>query len=324
MHQQAYTYTLKAEEYASPKLFLEKAKLHWLREEHDHALTVLRRGLEKIIPETVGSGSGNSVNEFLNTLTLEERKICAEAKLLIASYNDTISNVDANTNLSHYKSAVETYKEWEKSLVCLAQYYDKMFHSLPDEDRDVKGNEMQLHMIHCFGKSLQYGSTYVYQSMPRLLSIWFDYGTRLLDVSITTIREDRKKVLLNMTRLVDSFLERLPAYIFLTAFSQLVSRICHPQKEVYIELKSIIIKLLLHYPQQTLWMIISVVKSSYDVRAKRCLEIFNDERLKTSEISRLIRDFGALAEKLIELCNKKVSDDVNTASVNALLRTLPR
>lgn len=252
------------------------------------------------------------------------RKICAEAKLLIATYNDSISNVDTSTNIQHYKSAVETYKEWEKSLVYLAQYYDKIFNALSDEERDTKGSDMQIHMINYFGKSLQYGSTYVYQSMPRLLSIWFDYGTRLLDISNTSIREERKSNLLKMTRLVDSFLERLPAYIFLTAFSQLVSRICHPQREVYVELKAIIIKLLLQYPQQTLWMIISVVKSSYDVREKRCAEIFNDSRLKTSEMLRLIRDFTGLAARLMELCNKPIGDDVTVASVSALLRPLPR
>lgn len=308
-------------------MFLEKAKLHWLREEHELALAVLRRGLEKFLLETrnsSGSSGASNSNEYINRLTLEEKKICAEAKLLIASYNDTISNVDTNTNIQHYRSAVETFREWEKSLVYLAQYYDKVFNALSEEDRDAKGSDMQIHMINYFGKSLQYGSAYVYQSMPRMLSIWFDYGTRLLDISNTSVREERQNNLLKMTRLIDSFLERLPAYIFLTAFSQLVSRICHPQKEVYVELKAIIIKLLLHYPQQTLWMIISVVKSSYDVRAKRCSEIFSDSKLRTPEMLRLIRDFTALAEKLIELCNKEISDDVNTASVNILLRSLPR
>lgn len=47
MHQQAYTYIVKAEEYAPPTLFVEKAKLHWMREEHEQALTTLIRGLER-------------------------------------------------------------------------------------------------------------------------------------------------------------------------------------------------------------------------------------------------------------------------------------
>lgn len=114
----------------------------------------------------------------------------------------------------------------------LAQYYDKIFQTLPPQERDTKGNETQLWIINCFGKSLHYGTTYIYQSMPCLLSIWFDYGTRMLDITHSAIKEERKAILLQMTKLIDSFLESLPPYVFLTAFSQLVSRICHPQKEV--------------------------------------------------------------------------------------------
>lgn len=114
----------------------------------------------------------------------------------------------------------------------MAQYYDKIFQTYTDEERDSKGGDIQLYMINYFGKSLQYGTTYIYQSMPRLLSIWFDYGTRFLAVTDNSIKEERKTLLFRMTKLIDSFLERLPTYVFLTAFSQLVSRICHPQREV--------------------------------------------------------------------------------------------
>ncbi|XP_072378347.1 serine/threonine-protein kinase ATR [Diabrotica undecimpunctata] len=314
MHQQAYTYTLKAEEFAPPTLFLEKAKLHWLREEHEQALFTLRRGLEVLLPEGYSP----------EMMTREQRKICAEAKLLIATYNDEISNVDIDVNRQNFKESVEMFKEWEKSLVCLAHYLDKLFKSYDSSEQDSRGSDIQLQMINYFGKSLQYGTHYIYQSMPRMLSIWFDYGTRLLEVSQSSVKEERKHILLRMTKLIDSFLERLPAYVFLTAFSQLVSRICHPQKEVYIMLKSIIIKLVQQYPQQSLWMIISVIKSSYSVRSKRCAEILCDPRLKTTTLTKLVRDFTSLAEKLIELCNKEIPPDVNTTSVSNLLRSLPR
>ncbi|KAJ8938742.1 hypothetical protein NQ318_016037 [Aromia moschata] len=258
MHQQAYTYTIKAEEFAPNMLFLEKAKLHWLREEHEQALTTLRRGLEIIIPE--------GDRQQLASMSVEQK---------------------------HYKDAVEIYREWEKSFVCLGQYYDKIFQNYSDADRDSKGSDMQLYMINYFGKSLLYGTNYVYQSMPRLLSIWFDYGTRLLDVTQSSVREERKSVLLKMTKLIDSFLERLPAYVFLTAFSQLVSRICHPQR---------------------------VTPCGQRGALKSCAI----PRLKTNMMTKLVRDFTSLAEKLIELCNKEIAPDVQTTTVNSLLRTLPR
>ncbi|XP_017770441.1 PREDICTED: serine/threonine-protein kinase atr-like [Nicrophorus vespilloides] len=322
IHQQAYTYLLKAETYSPTKLFIEKAKLHWMREEHEQAFTALKRGLDKYFPDFNPSNGKRS--QLTVNFPKDNKKICAEAQLLIASYNDSISNVDMDTNLQNYKEAVDMLKEWEKSLVSMAQYFDRIFQSYTDEEKDTKGNDIQLHMINFFGKSLLYGNSYVYQSMPRMLSIWFDYGTRLLDVTSTTIRDERRINLLKMTKLVDNSLEILPLYIFFTAFSQLVSRICHPQKEVHKELKLIIIKLILQFPQQSLWMIISVIKSSYSLRSKRCNEILSDSRLKTPEMVRFITDFVKLAEKLIELCNKEIIENVKTTSVSLLMKSLPR
>ncbi|KAK9719934.1 Phosphatidylinositol 3- and 4-kinase [Popillia japonica] len=311
IHQQAYTYTLKAEEYAPPKLFLERAKLHWLREEFEEALTTLNRGVEKL------------QGDLSEASRSDKQIMCAKAKLLIAIYNDKMSNVDTEVNTMHYKDALEMNKEWEKSYVLLGQYYDRIFQNYTSEDRDNKGSDIQIHMINYFGKSMLYGSNYVYQSMPRMLSIWFDYGTRLLEANSPT-KDERKQNLLRMTKLIDNFLERLPSYIFLTAFSQIISRICHPQKEVYIELKAIIIKLLLEYPQQTMWMMISVIKSGYSIRARRCAEILGDSKLKNPAMIKLVTDFTKLAEKLIELCNKEIPENVNVTNINTLLRSLPR
>lgn len=93
---------------------------------------------------------------------------------------------------------------------------------------------------------------------------------------------------------------------------------------MYIELKSIIVKLILKYPQQTLWMLISVMKSQSTLRSKRCDEILNDARLKTTNMIKLIGDFTKLAEKLIELCNKDMPDNTQIVRVSQLVRTLPR
>ncbi|XP_060518372.1 serine/threonine-protein kinase ATR isoform X2 [Cylas formicarius] len=321
VHQRAYTYTLDAEKYAPPKLFLEKAKLHWLRDEHEEALLTLRRGLNIYISDGLSS---QEMKEVVAALDLEKRKICGEAKLLIATYNDAICSVDVEMNLQQYRDALDLYKEWEKSLVSLAQYQDRILQSFTDEEKDVKANDLQLHIVNNFGKSLNFGTNYVYQSMPRLLSIWFDYGTRFLDITNTNVKTERKHVLVKMSMLIDTFLEKLPPYIFLTSFSQIISRISHPQAEVYKVLKSIIVKLMLHYPQQCLWMISSVIKSSYPMRAKRCAEILNDSRLRTTAMLKLFKDFTSLAEKLIDLCNKEIPPDVNSTTVSLLVKALPR
>lgn len=57
----------------------------------------------------------------------------------------------------------------------------------------------------------------------------------------------------------------LAPYQFLTAFSQLISRICHSHDEVFVVLMEIIAKVFLAYPQQAMWMMtaVSKVKGSF-------------------------------------------------------------
>ncbi|KAF5293803.1 hypothetical protein FQA39_LY03288 [Lamprigera yunnana] len=321
--QQSFTYNLKAKQYAPPRLFLETAKLHWLREEHEQALKTLQSGLGGLLLDSNTRAVTNKNIELCN------KKILAETKLLIASYNNSISNVDIDVNKQHYKDAVDVYEEWEKSMVSLAQYYDRLFQTLPENEQEKEEAEMKILMINYFGRSLLYGSEYVYQSMPRMLTIWFDYGTTVSNIStgITISESGGKKkedTLLRMTKLIDTYLERLPSYIFLTAFSQIISRICHPQKLVSKELTNIIVKLILQYPQQTLWMLISIIKSRCPMRSRRCTEILNDGRLRRPDMIQLIGDFTKLAEKLIELCNKEIPENIQVTYVSSLLRSLPR
>ncbi|KAG6454519.1 hypothetical protein O3G_MSEX008741 [Manduca sexta] len=300
---QAYMYILNAEEYHPEELFIEKAKMYWARGQHEQAFTTLRRGLDDAYPT-------------VERLTNDQRKICAKAKLLIAKYNDETTNVDVDVNIGYYKESVEVFNQWEKSLVCLGAYYEKV----SSGDAAASSNDMwsrRLHALNSYGKALQYGHKYLYQSMPRMLSIWLDVEVTSSDTSVHT-------VLAKMTEIIQTYSERLPLYLYLTAFSQIVSRICHPVKEVYQQLKAIIVKLILAYPQHTLWMMMSVMKSSYPQRIQRCSKALADPRLQQPAICKLIHHFTTLAEKLIELCNKPIAGNASTTTVSSLVRSLPR
>lgn len=56
----------------------------------------------------------------------------------------------------------------------------------------------------------------------------------------------------------DVYHSRLPTFMWLTAFSQLISRICHPSPDVQNTLRAILVKLISAYPQHCLWMMASV------------------------------------------------------------------
>lgn len=54
--------------------------------------------------------------------------------------------------------------------------------------------------------------------------------------------------------------DNLAPYQFLTAFSQLISRVCHSSKEVFTVLMTIVAKVFLAYPQQAMWLMTAVSK----------------------------------------------------------------
>ena len=82
--------------------------------------------------------------------------------------------------LSQYKDAVEKNPAWEKGHFYLAKYYEKLMNAW-DEKESVDGkkarkNDLVKFVVKHYGMSLQYGSKYIYQSMPRLLTLWLDFG----------------------------------------------------------------------------------------------------------------------------------------------------
>ncbi|OAD54306.1 Serine/threonine-protein kinase atr [Eufriesea mexicana] len=323
LHQQAYMYILSASD-SCPRqqLYIEQAQLYWQKGCQEDAFITLKRCFSSCFqPATFYKGL--SAREYL-----EERKQCAKAKLLYAKYNDETVNVDTDANIINYKEAIEVWREWEKSLLFCAQYYESVIDRMTDEEKDSRGRDLQVHTMNYYGKSLQYGCKYIHQSMPRMLTIWLDFASRTTSRSSNFMNQEedkfRQDALLKMSKIMEVYQERLPRFMWLTAFSQLVSRICHPSTEVQKTICTILVKLIDAYPQHSLWMMASVINSSYPARQKRCQEILSHTKLKTPEMTKLITDFHKLWERLIELSNKAIPDGVMNTTINFLSRSLPR
>lgn len=76
-------------------------------------------------------------------------------------------------------------------------------------------------------------------------------------------RSDRVQMrsdLAKINKVITEHTNYLAPYQFLTAFSQLISRICHSHDEVFVVLMEMIAKVFLAYPQQAMWMMTAVSK----------------------------------------------------------------
>lgn len=100
-------------------------------------------------------------------------------------------------------------------------------------------------------------------------------------------------------------LKDLPTYYWLTVLPQLVSRICHQNEEVVKLVKHIITSVLQKYPQQALWIMAAVSKSTVPSRREAAAEIIQAARKGFSHGSggsNLFVQFASLVDHLIKLC----------------------
>ncbi|KAB1283311.1 Serine/threonine-protein kinase ATR [Camelus dromedarius] len=312
-HQTAYNALLNAGESRLAELYVERAKWLWSKGDVHQALIVLQKGVELCFPEN------KTPTESKNML------IHGRAMLLVGRFMEETANFESNAVMKKYKDVTLFLPEWEDGHFYLAKYYDKLMPMVTDNKMEKQGDLIRYIVLH-FGRSLQYGNQFIYQSMPRMLSLWLDFGAKAYEWEKAG-RSDRAQMrndLAKINKVITEHTNHLAPYQFLTAFSQLISRICHSHDEVFVVLMEIIAKVFLAYPQQAMWMMTAVSKSSYPMRVNRCKEILNKAIHMKKSLEKFVGDATRLTDKLLELCNKSVDGSSSTLSMSTHFKMLKR
>ncbi|XP_060690494.1 serine/threonine-protein kinase ATR [Hemiscyllium ocellatum] len=315
-HQTAYNALLNAGESKLPELYIERAKWLWSKGDVHQALIVLQKGVELCFGDTEAE-----INDDKSCL------IKGKAVLLVGRFMEETANFESNAVMKKYKEVTTLLPDWEDGHFYLAKYYDKLMPMVTDNKIEKQGDLIRYIVLH-FGTSLRFGNQFIYQSMPRMLSLWLDYGAKAYELEKASgriadriaMRTDLEKI----NKVIEDHTNHLAPYQFLTAFSQLISRICHFHDDVFARLKGIIVKVFLAYPQQAMWMMTAVCKSSYATRVTRCKEILQKAINDKSCLGKFIGDATRLTEKLLELCNKSVDGNTTTLSMNVHFKLLKR
>jgi serine/threonine-protein kinase ATR len=306
--QTSESFLLKVREYALLEFNIEKAK-HLRSEGASHsALLYLQKFVRKQWSE--------------NRTILEEKEqfIHAQALLLIGQWMEETAHYDTQTVLKQYKSVIDVQPKSEEGHFYLGKYYDRLMGFMA---KDRPANDFLPFIIRHYGHTLEYGCKYLYQCMPRLLTLWLDFGCKVPDSGKKSQERSGAKTVQQLNDIIQTMSERLPAYQYLIAFSQLISRICHPNCNVFSMLEAIILKLIEHYPQQCLWMMVAVNKSTHHDRQERCRTILEKAKQQITGMDKLITDMVRLTDKLLEVCNKP-AESGKTYSMDKICRGLTR
>ena len=341
----AYEAVYQAAQLGDESSKIEQARLLWNEGEHRKAIRTLEGaiGAAAIVPISGVRGDSNtsagipqatttsfstiSTTSTTNTTDAQAQQnlITARAQLLMAKWLDEAGQTQSEVILHQYRQVTWTFQRWEKGLFSLGKFYNKLLESekaLPpirQNSRYLSGEITKL-VIDNFLRALTFGCKYIAQSLPKLLTLWLEFGTEVTkpvsreveDHTRKWAQESRLTFLEGMNKQVKKYAEKIPPFVFYVALAQMITRITHPNQTVWDALALLIVKVVSAHPQQALWSVLATLKSSDINRAKRGVDLIN--RLKQFS-SKTIRSEGTsvdlkdliakgqrLSEELLRAC----------------------
>ncbi|OJJ46333.1 hypothetical protein ASPZODRAFT_66362 [Penicilliopsis zonata CBS 506.65] len=334
---QAYQSMLHAARLKDSSATIEHARLLWKDGHHRKAIRILEGA---IAANEFSSPAPSDVNEEPAASTTSNRMqhqnlLAARAHLLLAKWTDKAGQTQSDVIVQRYREAINLHlSRWEKAHYYLGKHYNKI---LDSEKVKPLGKEAQIYLsgeasklvIYNYLRSLAHGNKYVFQSFPKVLTLWLEHAS-VVAQPFDPKRGDneefqrhsinqRKKSLDEMHSQLKKYLNRMPAALLFTILPQVVARICHPNPTVYELLTKIVVKAVNAFPQQGLWAVLAVVKSSSKERASRgmqCLRKITEAKKKLkseslADVQTMVNQGQRFSEELLKLCVARVEGKVS-------------
>ncbi|ETI22234.1 hypothetical protein G647_06307 [Cladophialophora carrionii CBS 160.54] len=284
---QAFNAVLKAAALGDKSAAIEQAKLMWLEGHHRKAIQTLEGAIESgaFVAHDHMSENGPT------TMTVEQRHLqnamTAQAHVLLGKWLAQAGQTQSEVIRKTFRKATESFSKGEKGWYHLGRYYNKMLDSeraMPPgkESQTYLTGETTKHVIENYLRSLANGSKYVFQTLPKVLTLWLELidGTeparddRRGNLEFhTKVANQRKRVIDETNNQIKKYMDRLQPVLLYTILPQLVARICHPSKTVQEILFNIVIRVAKAFPQQALWTLLAVVESQQKDRALKGTQI---------------------------------------------------
>ncbi|KAF9908954.1 serine/threonine-protein kinase M1 [Linnemannia zychae] len=273
---------------------------------------------------TSGSGSSGARQPIVvpNTelLQVEDRVldkhdrgyIRAKAILLRTRWMDK-SNLVSHVEISEgFRDAAVECELWEKVYYVAGQYFFKLFESSKRSKTRLPMWTYATQGCRLYCKALTLGPKYLYQILPRLLTYWLDLGRR---VHVSQSNPNASQLEYNEFKKINELMydlaDNLPEYMFLSAFPQIISRICHKNPDAFFALQRIIANVVIAYPDQAIWQMVSVSRSVVQERKRVCNKILHTIQLQPvigAAIINQVNEALDLCDNLITLCKVEISD----------------
>lgn len=339
---QAFNAVLKASALGDKSAAIEQAKLMWLEGHHRKAIQILEGAIESgaFIAHDYIAENGPV------TMTVEQRnsqnELIAKAHVLLGKWLDQAGQTQSEVIRKTFRKATESFRKWEKGWYNLGRYYNKI---LDSEKLMPPGKESQAFLtgetakliIENYLKSLMFGSKYVFQTLPKILTLWLEL-TDMADLPKDPRRGNdnfhahnsaqRKRVIEDTNNQIKKYIDRLQPVLLYTILPQVVARICHGNKTISDMLGNIVSKVVRAFPHQAMWTLLAVVESQQKDRAVKGVSLVSkiieaqkksskDGAAAATELRNLYANGQKFVRELLRITDNHIEGKVSRISLSA-------
>lgn len=222
---EAYCAILRASDLDIQMARLEHARWWWHQGQSRKAIEVLQNSFAANIFEYNRETTSNDSSNFSldEVATNSHNIVLGKAMALLAKWLDSAKQTSEDDLLSRYKKVQTICDKWEKSHYLLGHFYNRLLEheesKPPNRQKEAYlSGELTKSVCICYLRSLQYGNKYLYETLPRVLTLWLDFGANF---AIVTAPRDEKaqSVALRQQKLasindhMEKSLKKLPVYL---------------------------------------------------------------------------------------------------------------
>ncbi|KIY70380.1 hypothetical protein CYLTODRAFT_347818 [Cylindrobasidium torrendii FP15055 ss-10] len=268
--QVAYSALLQAQSSGYAGAFIESAKV-MKGTDSSGAVAQLRKSMQLFNQDLT-----NDRHAIAGETDAERQLMKAKAMTLLARWKCELQMSDAKDLSDEFQAAAKIAMEWESGHFYFGQFQDVCYKGLHRKDRIVLGFRRMATVIDSYANAIKCGSKFIYQTVPRFLSIWWEMNKLHADGACPLDgQKDYIKLVNQVNSAADIAFRQAPAYQWYTAFPQIVSRIGadFPDDKYEKYWQTLIVRILNEYPEQAIWLFVATLNSKDKRREERARNI---------------------------------------------------
>ena len=342
---------------APEQLLIQEAKLLHAQGRIDRALQVIEPseieiGIVRTILSQKQTGRSSSKRptkqDALNEAAMRQ---IGKQILFSTDWKVEAGHIHGDPALKLYELARTARPRWARAYFSTAKYYDLMLVSRREKydlEDDGVVHELAQQTIYFYTESLTFGSKFIFQSMPRLLTLWFEFS--LLKATNTSTLSSVKRsfravsssirstgtaanrpntplieLQAKLNSIIASALQRVPSYMWYTSIQQFISRVGHSEPDVVDVVITALTLIATEHSRESVWSVAQLFSSHNEARRKAGQRVLsctttNLDRLGREDESSAFGNSRLLFQDLIKhaqfqtnekKCRLKLSRNVN-------------